>query len=153
MSKHLTQEDRNQTSAATFAKEIRAILPKYVNPETGERTLVPIEPSLSKTHTILYDGSYDVNKFGEGVTPAKIVHKKSYAPLRNNFVSDPRLFNQSLHNPGKAPGFRFVINGEPALTNAGISKFFYPKPKKGGKKKSHKKTGRKTGRKTYKRRH
>ena len=132
MSIYLTQEDRNQASAATFAEEIKPTLHKFVNPATGERK--------GQMKGIMKPKKYPVYPDPEDFP-------------RRYFVSDPRLFNQSLHNPGKAPGFRFVINGEPALTNAGISKFFYPKPKKGGKKSHKKKTGRNTGRKTYKRRH
>jgi hypothetical protein len=121
----LTQEDRNQASAATFAEEIKPTLHKFVNPATGERKGLIKRIMKPKTYPV-YAETEDFP--------------------RGYFVSDPALHKRSVHSTrdSTVERFRFVKNGKP------VSKYFI---KKGGKKKSHKKTGRKTGRKTYKRRH
>ena len=123
--KVLTQEDRKQASAATFAKDIQPILHKFVNPATGERK-GPIKGIMKPKTYPVYAETEDFP--------------------RRYFVSDPDLYKRSVHSTRDSTvnKFRFVKDGEP------VSKYFN---KKGGKKKSHKKTGRKTGRKTYKRRH
>jgi hypothetical protein len=124
--KDLTQRDRNQASAATFAEEIRPTLHKLVNPATGERK--------GKMKGIMKPKKYPVYPDPEDF------------PTRY-FVSNPDLYNMSVHSTRDSTvnRFRFVKDGKP------VSKYFN-KSKKGGKK-SHKKSGRKSGKKTYKRRH
>lgn len=128
--KDLTQRDRNQASAATFAEEIRPTLHKLVNPATGERK--------GKMKGIMKPKTYPVYTEPEDF------------PTRY-FVSNPDLYNRSVHSTRNSTvnRFRFVKDGNPVPNN---NKYFY-KPKKGGKKSHKKKSGRKTGRKTYKRRH
>ncbi len=126
--KDLTQSDRDQASAATFADEIRPTLHKLVNPVTGERK--------GQMKGLMKPKKYPVYPDPEDF------------PTRY-FVSDPEKFKRSVHSTRNSTvkRFRFVKDGNPVHNN----KYFY-KPKNGGKK-SHKKTGRKSGRKTYKRRH
>ena len=126
--KDLTQEDRNQASAATFAEEIRPTLHKFVNPATGERK-GPIKRIMKPKTYPVYDEPEDFP--------------------RSDFVSDPKKFKRYVHSTRDSTvnRFRFVRDGEPVHKNK-----YFNKSKKGGKK-SHKKSGRKTGRKTYKRRH
>ena len=126
--KDLTQEDRNQASAATFAEEIRHTLHKLVNPATGERK--------GKMKGIMKLKKYPVYPDPEDFP-------------RRYFVSDPDLHNMSVHSTRDSTvnRFRFVRDGNPVHYNK-----YFNKSKKGGKK-SHKKSGRKSGKKTYKRRH
>jgi hypothetical protein len=126
--KDLTQEDRNQASAATLAELIRPTLRKLVNPETGERK--------GKMKGIMKTKTYPVYAEPEEFE-------------RRYFVSDPYRYKKSVHSTRDSTvnRFRFVRDGNPVHNDK-----YFNKSKKGGKK-SHKKSGRKSGKKTYKRRH
>jgi hypothetical protein len=113
--KDLTQEDRNQTSAATLSELIRPTLHKFVNPETGERK--------GKMKGIMKPKTYD--KFP-----------------RRYFVSDPDLYKRSVHSTRDSTvnRFRFVKDGKPVSKYFNKSK----KGGKKSHKKSGRKTVRKT---------
>ena len=106
--KDLTQQDRNQASAATLAELIRPTLHKFVNPATGERK--------GKMKGIMKPKTYPVYTEPEDFP-------------RRYFVSDPDLYNRSVHSTRDSTvnRFRFVKGRKP------VSKYFN-KSKKGGKK-------------------
>lgn len=127
MSRPLTQADRNQTSAATFAEDIRPSLIARVNPQTGSLRGPLKTIQKPKTYRV-YDEPEDFP--------------------RKYFVSDPEKYQAAAH---RAPRFRFTKDGRP------LTRYFKSKTNSsGGKKnqKSHKNSHKKSHKKrTHRRRH